>query len=347
MAMNRVSEGVPLRRVEYTNILATLAPFVEALDAAGIPYRPALVKAGLPTEIEDPLQRVETRRLVRFTHQASYQEGLPHLGMLAALRGPVTVFHPRILGRIENSPSLLTALKGVCGLVHLQSSSLHVWMDLRPHQLRVCHATLVSGAQPGAEHFEIVRTVRLITIIERFLGPGWRPSRIELVMPRLRDPLFEEWLGGTAVRTGAPFGMIPIPIQRLGDDCAADAAEGHRVGPAGLANASSGVRLDVLEAVLASRLAIDVPTIEMAAEMLGVPVRTLQRRFAEAGTNYREFLTHLRYRAARHFLLDTDMTIREVAERVGYTDASNLARTVRRIAGLAPAELRARNRDAN
>ena len=162
-------------------------------------------------------------------------------------------------------------------------------------------------------------------------------------MPRLRDPLFEEWLSDTAVRTGAPFGMIPIPIQRLGDDCGADADVGHLVGPVGLANASSGVRLDVLEAVLASRLAFEVPTIEMAAEMLGVRARTLQRRFAEGGTTYREFLAHLRYRAARHFLLETDMSIRGVAERVGYTDASNFARTVRRIAGLSPAELRARD----
>ena len=338
--MSNVLEHIPMRRVEYTNILATLTPFLEALEEGGVPYRPTLAKAGLPTEIDDPLQEVEVRRLMRFVHQIAYDEGLPQLGMLASLRGPERVLHPRILSGIRNSPSLLTALRAVCGLVHLQGRGLRVWLDLRPHQLRVCHATLSSSTQPGAEHFEIVRTVRLVTIIERFLGRGWRPSRVDFVMPRLKDPLFLEWLRDGEVRTGAPCGMIPIPIERLGDDVTSGGGDARVHGHTRSGDSSWDLRLELLEATVTSRLFHEVPTIEVAADMLDCRVRTLQRRLAEAGTTYREFLAHLRFREGRRLLRHSDMTIREVAHRVGYTDASNFARAFRRISGISPEEIR-------
>ena len=323
-----------------TNILATAFPFAQALDAHGIPYRAWLAKAGLPTEFVDPLQRVETRRIVRFTHQASRDEGIPELGMLAALQGAEVVLHPRILGKINASPSLLTALKAVRELVYLQGSSVRVWLKLRPTELHVCHGTLSSTEQPGADFFEVLRTVRLVAVIERFLGRGWRPSRVVVVMPRIRDPLFRQWLGDAEVRTRAPFGMIPVPIERLGDAATSDGGERSSEDGSESELQTWPLRLCALEAALASTLAHDVPTLERAAEMVGVGPRTLQRRFSEAGTPYREFLANLRFREARQLLLETDMPVREVAARVGYTDVSNFARAFRRIAGISPADMR-------
>jgi AraC-like DNA-binding protein len=340
MALNRPIPSVPVPPGELVNILATTIPIIEVLHSHGVPYRTWLAKAGLPTEIEDPLQRVETRRILRFTHQAAYSQGIPELGMLAALRGPERVLHPRILGRIDTSPTLLTALKAVRELVYAQASSLQIWLALRRRQLWVCHCTLNPVEQPGSDFFEILRTVRLIGVIERFLGRGWRPARVDLVMPQVRDPLFRSWLGDAEIRTGAACGMIPVPIERLGD-AVADAGGG--IGSDSRSDSEVPgweLRLGALEAAVMSDLARGTPTIGDAAEMVGVSARTLQRRFSESGTTYREFLTNLRFQEARRLLLDTDMPIREVTARVGYTDVSNFARAFRRVAGISPADLR-------
>jgi AraC-like DNA-binding protein len=132
--------------------------------------------------------------------------------------------------------------------------------------------------------------------------------------------------------------MIPVPIERLGN------AAVNVVGESDSRSDSEPpdwmLRLGALEAAVASGLAHDVPKIDSAAEMIGVSARTLQRRLSDAGTTYREFLANLRFREARRLLLDTDMPVREVAERVGYTDVSNFGRAFRRIAGVRPAELR-------
>jgi AraC-like DNA-binding protein len=67
-----------------------------------------------------------------------------------------------------------------------------------------------------------------------------------------------------------------------------------------------------------------------AAKALGLSRRTMVRRLAASGTGYRELLdTELRRRAAR--LSEAgDLTQAEIAERLGYADATSFSRSRRR-----------------
>lgn len=73
--------------------------------------------------------------------------------------------------------------------------------------------------------------------------------------------------------------------------------------------------------------------------------RQLQRSYAEIGkTTFREHLTAVRMERAGELLRQGDLTIREVAHRVGYRQPAQFAKAFRRHHGAAPSGFRAEER---
>lgn len=75
------------------------------------------------------------------------------------------------------------------------------------------------------------------------------------------------------------------------------------------------------------------PSIAWVARQLKVTERTLRRRLADEGTNYREVLNLVRHDRARQLLRDERLRIEEVAERLGYMDTSSFRHAFRRWTG--------------
>jgi len=71
--------------------------------------------------------------------------------------------------------------------------------------------------------------------------------------------------------------------------------------------------------------------------------RQLQRAYAEiGGTTFRDHLTSVRMERAAQLLTRRDITVREVAHRVGYRQPAQFAKAFRRHHGVAPSDFRAR-----
>jgi transcriptional regulator GlxA family with amidase domain len=69
--------------------------------------------------------------------------------------------------------------------------------------------------------------------------------------------------------------------------------------------------------------------------------RQLQRAYAEIGrTTFREHLTKIRMERAAQLLATRRLTVREVAQRVGYRQPAQFAKAFRRHRGLAPSAYR-------
>jgi AraC-like DNA-binding protein len=83
-------------------------------------------------------------------------------------------------------------------------------------------------------------------------------------------------------------------------------------------------------------------SIEAASEHLGLPVRTLKRHLAAAGTTFLQLREEARYDTACHLLQRTRMPVGEVASTLGYAECSSFTRAFWRWAGLGPAEWRSR-----
>ena len=69
--------------------------------------------------------------------------------------------------------------------------------------------------------------------------------------------------------------------------------------------------------------------------------RQLQRAFAEIGqTTFRDHLTQVRMRRAAELLATRGLTVREVANRVGYRQPAQFAKAFRRHLGTSPSSFR-------
>ncbi len=72
------------------------------------------------------------------------------------------------------------------------------------------------------------------------------------------------------------------------------------------------------------------PAISDVASMLNITSRTLRRKLKNEGTSYHDILADIRKNLAIEYLTSTNMSIEDIAERLGYTDAANFRHAFKR-----------------
>jgi AraC-like DNA-binding protein len=81
-------------------------------------------------------------------------------------------------------------------------------------------------------------------------------------------------------------------------------------------------------------------TIELVASTLQIKTRTLQRRLQTEDTSFRSVLNEVRVGLAVELLLETDMSLTEIARRLNYSDDKGLRKAIRHVTGRAPSQIR-------
>ncbi len=85
------------------------------------------------------------------------------------------------------------------------------------------------------------------------------------------------------------------------------------------------------------------PTCAAMASKLHMSESTLQRRLGNEGWRYQSLLDQVRYRLAREYLTGTSLTIFEIADLLGFSDATNFRRSFKRWSQTTPSQFRAAN----
>lgn len=84
----------------------------------------------------------------------------------------------------------------------------------------------------------------------------------------------------------------------------------------------------------------DFPALEDMARSLGLSARTLQRRLMERGRNYQVLVDEVRTTLASEYLAHTTLSVEEVGQRLGFSEATNFRKAFRKWTGQAPAQYR-------
>ncbi|WP_197356787.1 AraC family transcriptional regulator [Aureliella helgolandensis] len=82
-------------------------------------------------------------------------------------------------------------------------------------------------------------------------------------------------------------------------------------------------------------------TLNEVARELGMSPRTIQRRLNTEGTEFRTLVDDIRTRMAHVYLRSGSLTVAEVAQRLGFSDARSFRAAYRRWTGRAPRDLQA------
>jgi AraC-like DNA-binding protein len=82
--------------------------------------------------------------------------------------------------------------------------------------------------------------------------------------------------------------------------------------------------------------------IKLAAEILRLNVRTLQRRLSAENIIYKPFIEQLVFDEVKRRLCETGESITQLANRFGYSDSAHFTRSFKRIVGVTPSSYRSK-----
>lgn len=96
---------------------------------------------------------------------------------------------------------------------------------------------------------------------------------------------------------------------------------------------------DHVRHLLRSRIGVDC-SIDVMAQHFFISSRTFTRRLAQENTNYRQLQDEIRMELAQCYLNTEGMRVSEVAQRLGYRNASNFIKAFKRWTGMTPHRFR-------
>ena len=96
--------------------------------------------------------------------------------------------------------------------------------------------------------------------------------------------------------------------------------------------------------LLRSHLRGEMPSLDEVSRVLGLTPQTLRRRMQEEGQGFQSLKDHLRRDAAIEYLARPDMTLLDIADQLGFSEASTFHRAFKKWTGVAPGEYRHRHR---
>ena len=77
-----------------------------------------------------------------------------------------------------------------------------------------------------------------------------------------------------------------------------------------------------------------------AAEYLHISPRTLTRKLQSEDQNFKKLIDNIIRESAEYFLLNTDISVQEISNKLGYTSQKIFSRTFKRLSGLSPVDFR-------
>ncbi len=83
-----------------------------------------------------------------------------------------------------------------------------------------------------------------------------------------------------------------------------------------------------------------LPTLPQLANIMNVKPYTLQRRLADEGTSYLIIKNHLKRDSAIELLINTELTIEQISDKLGFSETSPFTRTFKQWTGVPPSAYR-------
>ena len=97
---------------------------------------------------------------------------------------------------------------------------------------------------------------------------------------------------------------------------------------------------DRIRRLLRKALGEELPSLEEVGDALAVTPQTLRRRLRDEGRGFQQIKDELRRDASIEYLVQTRLPLLEIANRVGFSEASTFHRAFKNWTGVAPGEYR-------
>jgi len=328
------------RSVASMQILANLA------SEHGLDLRDCLLGTGLrPDDLADPTTFVAAdQELALIRNLVRHLGEVPALGLRAGLR-----YHFTALGAVglafASSPTLESAMTVALRYIDLTFALTHVDLERAPGECRIVLSA--DGTPDELVPFALERSVGVLFSLARDLfGDVMLCKHLAFALPPpSREALaVQQELLGITPRYGATRTEVVLDAAELARPLA-------QASPVTLHLAESECRRLMLERRARTGFAERVrdriarhggrpPDMEAVADELHVTPRTLRRRLKDEGTSYSALCNEVRETYSEELLAVADLSVAEIADRLGYADATSFIAAFKRWKGETPHRFR-------
>ncbi len=330
-----------------TASVAALRQYVRYADAKGIAVDPLFEKAGLKPEILDSDEgRIGGEQLQAFIHLLAEHTGNPVLGLETgdyvqpgsySVLGYITM-SCATLGEAVTRIAPYEKLVGDMGTTRLKmkgDSATLIWTCnftdsvVWPQVVDNVFASWINYARWLADSTDATPLeVRL-----RRPSPG--PEHEKAYALRWQCPVQFD-----AEEDSVTFAQTLLATRlRQPDPLLRKTLEAHALSQLALLDTDTDLTSKVKQSIQ-KQLAEGITRQDMVAEDLGMTSRTLQRKLSQEGVSYQKLLDEVRQQMAEDYLQNTDMSIPDIALRLGYSETTSFHRKFKAATGKTPGDFR-------
>jgi len=323
-----------------------LATLMESLAAEGVTPEEALDGVRISkSELSSPATLISLNQIIEFYRRAAHLSPTPHFAYRAGQRFHVSTY-------------------GMYGFAILSSTNFHETMRfaIEYHRLATPTTELSFKEQDNCSAWSIapVPHPRVDAVLYRFLVELQFGIHVSLH----REVMGQSFAPREFQVTYLPPGDVQVYCDAFGCHVAFGQPENRILFDAGWMNGAPRLGNEItysslvpmcermlnelhLRAGLAGKvremLLVNLAhpaSFDSVAKYLAMTPRTLRRRLLEENTSYRNLIDELRMHVAVKYLRDTELTIDNVADFLGFSDSANFRHAFRRWTGKAPQEFR-------
>ena len=318
---------------------AVVRHYANIFRSRGAPIEQLLENAGIrPDYLDIPDTVVPLKNAFRFAELACHSLQTEHLGLNMGLASSLADFGA--YGRaLQTATTLGGYLKKGVALFNTLTTGEQLWLSEHGPKIRL---NIASPGDVGLGMYQSHLSTIAVTVAvcRKAIGPAWSPDEIRLVYRSRENIPQVDLFAESRILTGFPHSYVSIPRAAMALRLPQYARVAHNQGERAaqpLPLNLIGLAEKQIEALTADGRRFHI---ESVADSLAISKRTLQRALANEGLTYSQLLSAIRIRRASSWLDHSDKPIIEIALELGYTDASNFARTFRRHTGMSPRTFR-------
>ena len=299
-----------------------------------------------PETFAHPDNRVSIERMGRLLDACVRLTGCQHFGLLVGMQFKLSDLGP--LGDLMlHSQTVDEAIHQLLLHLHWQDRAAAALLLRDDGQNALLGYSLYHNRTQSIA--QIYDTVTAITfrILQAVCGESWQAHHVQLAHRRPRNVAPYRQLFHAHVKFDAKISGIAFPATDLGREIAtANAAIRDRL----LESVEAIEQLELMsyrervERILHQVIWSGDFSIDAVARALRVQERTLRRRLADEGVNFRQILIETRGELAAQLLENSNLPVASIAAVLRYDDPTAFARAFRAWSGISPAGWRKESR---
>jgi AraC-like DNA-binding protein len=308
---------------------ACLTHYADVARSAGIDPAKMLKSVGLPARgLSDPDIKIASGGVRRLLEASAAAAGIDDFGLRLAERGGLSNLGPVALV-VREQATVGDAMEALGRYIHIHNESVRLRVEREGDAVVIAPVLLLGRPAPARQSAELLVGVTY-RILSAFLGAGWRPLDVHFAYPAPRKRDTYRRFFNCNVAFGAEFDAIICPAVDMERPMTASGTNASMARYAQSYVETLAARSSTIEGKVRELIAALLPTgrcsLERVAQHLGCDGRTVQRWLGEKGSSFSDLLDAERAETVVRLIEDRNRSLPAVAELLGFSAQSALAR---------------------